>query len=190
MKLARLAGLGVAFGLIGLMGRDVSATNAVPRPQAFSEIAWPLLRDQWGRGRAFTCDASRCGAQLKLYVRSKVGFCECFDHVDDDDDVDRLTDFDLIGGDRIVALGAGRRIAVNGNPARLRAFRLESPKGPARQALALAVASDCRALVALLVADREVAPDTRAPIETAVLQLITDLLPGAPAANDRSELSQ
>ena len=91
----------LAFGAIGLLAGDGTATRATGLDagsggRLFVEANWPFLLDQWGRGRAFDCKPSRCGADAKLYVRAKVGFCDCFNHVDEDD-VDRLTDFDLIG---------------------------------------------------------------------------------------------
>ena len=61
------------------------------------EISWPFPRDGWPAGRAFRCDA--CGGGLgavELYVRPKIGFCNCTTGVADDDEVDRVADLDLI----------------------------------------------------------------------------------------------
>jgi hypothetical protein len=165
----RLAGLVLACGLTGILAGDGAATPG--QTTVFREIAWPFLLDQWGRGQAFRCVGPHCGVRTALYVRSKVGFCDCFNHVDDDDDVDRLTDFGLIGGDRVVPLGSGQPIAVAGRPARLRAFDLDARQGR-RQAVSVVVATECQALVGMLVLDRNAAP----AIETAALEVLGNAL--------------
>ena len=71
------------------------------RPQAvgnadWQEIAWPFLRDAWPAGRAFRCESDACGAVIELYVRPKIGFCNCDSGVADDDEVDRVADLDMI----------------------------------------------------------------------------------------------
>src|ERR1700749_2945110 len=48
------------------------------------EITWPFPRDGWPAGRAFRCGASACGEQVELYVRPKIGFCNCDTGVADD----------------------------------------------------------------------------------------------------------
>ena len=60
------------------------------------EIAWPFPRDGWPAGRAFHCAGEPCGGDVELYVRPKAGFCNCDSGVADDDEVDRVTDLDLI----------------------------------------------------------------------------------------------
>src|SRR6185312_14579499 len=52
------------------------------------EISWPFPRDGWPAGRAFRCES--CGG-IELYVRPKIGFCNCDTGVADDDEVDRVT---------------------------------------------------------------------------------------------------
>jgi hypothetical protein len=176
MTPARSFGIVLAFGAIGLIAGDGAATTATSfgagsGSTMFVEAKWPFGLDQWGRGRAFDCKSSRCGADAKLYVRAKVGFCDCFDHVDEDD-VDRLTDFDFIRA-TAVSLGADRPMWLGGDPARLRAFRLDGPRGSAGQALSVVVARDCQALVALMVLDRDTSP----ALESAVLDLVTTASP-------------
>jgi hypothetical protein len=60
-----------------------------PTRAAWREIAWPFPRDGWPAGRAFRCDEAGCGADIELYVRPKLGFCNCESGVADDDEVDR-----------------------------------------------------------------------------------------------------
>jgi hypothetical protein len=73
---------------------DTSAARAI-----WTEVGWPFPIDQWGTGRAFACKAADCGAELKLYLRAKLGACNCATGVADDEDLDRMSDFDLLSGD-------------------------------------------------------------------------------------------
>ena len=75
------------------------------------EIAWPFPRDAWPAGRAFRCDAASCGGMAEIYVRPKIGFCNCDTGVADDDEVDRVADLDLIS-ERFVPVEAGRVVRV------------------------------------------------------------------------------
>ena len=60
--------------------------------------------DQWGKGKAFRCKASDCGGEVTVYVRAKIGFCSCITGVSDDEELDRISDYDLLGN-KLVALG-------------------------------------------------------------------------------------
>ena len=75
--------------------RRLSARAAGPA-EGWREIAWPFPRDGWPAGRAFRCGAALCGTEVELYVRPKIGFCNCDSGVADDDEVDRVADLDLI----------------------------------------------------------------------------------------------
>jgi hypothetical protein len=173
MNLRGASGLVLAVGLASLVARDGAAVSAgapLLTSAAWSETAWPFLRDQWGAGQALRCDAAHCGIPAQLYLRSKVGFCDCFNHVEDDDDIDRLTDFDLIGGDRVVPLGAGQRLTLAAGPARLRAFQLEDRRGEVRHGIAVVLAVDCQARVAMLVSPQNLTP----AIEAVALEFLDD----------------
>ena len=87
------------------------------------EIAWPFPRDGWPAGRAFRCDAAGCGAEVELYVRPKIGFCNCDSGVADDDEVDRVADLDLMS-DRFVPREAGQVIQIDGMSGRSRSYDL------------------------------------------------------------------
>jgi hypothetical protein len=195
MNLSGASGLVLAVGLASLVAGDGAAVDAAaPAPAitraAWSETAWPFLRDQWSAGQALRCDAAQCGIPAQLYLRSKVGFCDCFNHVEDDDDIDRLTDFDLIGGDRVVPLGPGRRLALAAGPARLREFRLEDKRGEVRHAVAVVLAVDCQARIAMLVSPLKPTPAT----EAAALELLDDhrgaLRDASAAATNQSDETQ
>ena len=89
-----------------------------PRPQpwyatrtTFAEVQWPFPLDQWGRGKAFECGTADCGTKVRLYIRAKIGFCNCETGVADDEELERISDFIFVG-DKVSAMGDGRPISV------------------------------------------------------------------------------
>src|SRR5690349_23056426 len=75
------------------------------------EIAWPFPRDGWPAGRAFRCQQAACVEGSEIYVRAKLGFCNCDSGVADDEEVDRVTDLDLISS-RFAARAPGETVRV------------------------------------------------------------------------------
>jgi hypothetical protein len=110
---------------------------------AWSEVKWPFLMDQWGKGRAFQCKGGDCGSELNLYVRSKIGFCNCTTGVADDAELDRVGDVELIS-QRFAPRGDGEPIAVGWMKGRSRAYAVAD----GRSALALAFNDRCDVVVA------------------------------------------
>ena len=117
---AAALGLGGVAGALVLLAR--SPGDSAPGP-VWAEMPWPFPMDQWGRGKAFQCKPAECGTEVRLYLRAKLGFCDCTTGVADDDDLDRMSDLDLVGGD-VSPLGAGRPIAVGSMQGRSRAYAL------------------------------------------------------------------
>ena len=87
-------------------------------------MAWPFPIDQWGKGKAFRCKAADCGAEVNIYLRAKLGFCNCTTGVADDDDLDRMGDLDLVG--KASPLGAGRPVSIAWMKGRSRAYKLDT----------------------------------------------------------------
>jgi hypothetical protein len=110
---------------------------------AWAEVTWPFLMDQWGKGRAFQCKGGDCGGELNLYVRPKIGFCNCTTGVSDDAELDRVGDVELIG-QRFTPRGDGQPIAVGWMKGRSRAYSVADR----RSALALAFNDRCDVVVA------------------------------------------
>src|SRR5262249_20090165 len=110
--------IAVAFALGASVGAALLVINrqtAPPVPAerikpAWNETPWPFLLDEWGRGRAFRCASADCGAEVTVYVRPKLGFCNCTTGVADDDELARVGDLALLG--KVSELAAGRPIAV------------------------------------------------------------------------------
>src|SRR6201996_5318020 len=120
------------------------------------EIAWPFPRDGWPSGRAFRCDPAACGETVELYVRPKIGFCNCDTGVADDDEVDRVADLDLMS-QRFDPLAAGEVVPVADMPGRSRRYDLKMTDGSNHAAVGFALSRRCDLMVA--VAQGEGAPD-------------------------------
>ena len=112
------------------------------------EIAWPFPRDGWPAGRAFHCAAAVCGDEVEVYVRPKIGFCNCDTGVADDDEVDRVADLDLMS-ERFAPLAPGNVIEVADMPGRLRSYDLRMQDGSRRTAVGIAVSRHCDLVVAV-----------------------------------------
>jgi hypothetical protein len=115
-----------------------------PRHPAWTEVQWPFPMDEWGKGKAYRCLAADCGVEVNVYVRAKIGFCNCTTGVADDDELDRVADLRLIG-ERPPALAAGSAITVAWMKGRSRAYATQRPHS---SALAIAFNDRCDAVVA------------------------------------------
>jgi hypothetical protein len=115
--------------------------------EAWREIAWPFPRDGWPAGRAFRCAADACG-EVEVYVRPKIGFCNCDSGVADDDEVDRVADLDLIS-ERFAPLEAGRVVRVAEMAGRIRPYELAMSDGSRHSAIGIAVSHRCDLMVAV-----------------------------------------
>jgi hypothetical protein len=141
--------LGAAFAVAIL----VLADAAGPQParseiEGWREIAWPYPRDAWPAGRAFRCAMEACGGEVEVYVRPKLGFCNCDSGVADDDEVDRVADLDLIS-ERFVPLEAGEPVRVAGMSGRSRSYQLQMADGSQHAAIGIAVSHRCDVMVAV-----------------------------------------
>jgi hypothetical protein len=137
---------------VKLVAQQASDSTA-PAAAAWAEVEWPFPTDQWGRGRAFTCAAARCGARVELYLRPKLGFCNCTAGVSDDAELDRVGDLELLSA-TFNPLGDGRTIAVGWMSGRSRPYQVAVPFAAPRTALAIAFNDKCDVVVATVVAER------------------------------------
>src|ERR1700742_1047500 len=115
---------------------------------AWREIAWPFPRDGWPAGRAFHCAAAACGDEVELYVRPKIGFCNCDSGVADDDEVDRVADLDLMS-QRFAPSEAGKVVRIAEMSGRSRAYDLKMTDGTQHAAVGFALSRRCDLLVAV-----------------------------------------
>ena len=115
----------------------------------WTEGKWPFPIDQWGEGWAFQCKGVDCGTNVSLYLRPKIGFCNCQTGVADDEELDRVSDLDLVGSERS-ALGPGRPITVHWMKGRSRGYKVGAPS--AKSVLSLAFNNRCDVVVATVIA--------------------------------------
>jgi hypothetical protein len=134
--------------VLGALSGAAAYQHAGLQEQAWREIAWPFPRDGWPAGKAFRCGAAACGSEVELYVRPKMGFCNCDRGLTDDDEVDRVADLDLMS-EHFAPLAPGDVVRVADMPGRVRAYELRMPDGLRRVAIGLAVSRRCDLLVAL-----------------------------------------
>jgi hypothetical protein len=144
-----LGGLVGAYALLAERPVERGAVAGALHP-AWSETQWPFPMDQWGKGKAFRCKAGDCGTEVTVYLRAKIGFCNCTTGVADDEELDRISDYDLLGG-KLSAQGAGREIKVGWMKGRSRAFAVDGTPPTARSALSVGFNDRCDAIVATAV---------------------------------------
>jgi hypothetical protein len=153
----RIATLAAVVFFAGVCGYAISLATRTPADSdgmssrdapVWTEAAWPFPIDQWGEGWAFRCKAADCGTDVNLYLRPKIGFCNCQTGVADDEELDRVSDLDLVGSERS-ALGPGRTITVHWMKGRSRGYAVGGPS--ARSVLSLAFNNSCDVIVATVV---------------------------------------
>ncbi|MGV7212366.1 hypothetical protein [Bradyrhizobium sp. UFLA05-112] len=151
---------------IALGASGVGAYQLAPVPAETSvhwrETAWPFPRDGWPAGRAFRCGGACAGTEL--YVRAKLGFCNCDRGVVDDDEVDRVADLDLINP-HFAATAPGEAVRVGKLYGRAGHYDLDMSDGARHAAIGIALSRRCDLLVAVVQGAGEVRAMQRAAIE-------------------------
>jgi hypothetical protein len=151
----------IAAAFAGLLAGDavtVSVEQQTSGPAAsirptWTEVKWPFPLDQWGIGRAFMCRAADCGSEVDLYLRAKLGFCNCTTGVSDDAELDRVGDLELLSA-TFNGLSDGRPITVGWMNGRSRPYSISMRYGAPRTALAAAFNDKCDVVVTTVVAER------------------------------------
>lgn len=145
----RLPMIVVAVLAVGAISGGAALETIPLRIDGWHEITWPYPRDGWPAGRAFRCASELCGEEIEVYVRPKLGFCNCDSGVADDDEVDRVADLDLIS-ERFVPIEAGKAVRIADMPGRIRSYDLQmAADGSRHTAIGIAVSRRCDLLVAV-----------------------------------------
>jgi hypothetical protein len=141
-----LAGVALMAGSVAVFGVRAPANPSAIEP-AWTEVKWPFLLDQWGIGKAFTCMPADCGVKVDVYVRPKIGFCNCSTGVSDDTELERVADTDLIGPNTRPA-GASRPVKIGWMNGLARPYRIS--EGEAGETLlSVAYNDECDVVVAV-----------------------------------------
>ena len=156
--------IAVALLAVGAWSGVAAYEHAGSGTGDWREIAWPFPRDGWPAGRAFRCDVAACGEEIEVYVRPKIGFCNCDRGVADDDEVDRVADIDLLS-ERFSPRDAGRVVRLADMTGRSRAYDLQMSDGARRAAIGIAVSRRCDLLVAVAHGRREAMEVQRAALD-------------------------
>ena len=159
---ALVSALAAALAWSGLSQR-AAATASGP---AWTEVAWPFPVDQWGKGKAFRCKAADCGAEVNIYLRAKLGFCNCTTGVADDEDLDRMGDLHLVG--EVSPLGTGRPIRIAWMKGRSRAYALNARNPPGKTMISVVFNDRCDMIVATVLLPN----DRSATIEPGVMEFL------------------
>jgi hypothetical protein len=164
LALGAFAGLTAYFAWPMLLQSKALTPPSHPK---FAEVKWPFPTDEWGEGKAFQCAPADCGVEVNVYIRAKIGFCNCLTGVSDDAELDRLSDFNLMGGKPAV-LGVGHEIKIAWMKGRSRAYAVTAPYHAPGSTLAIAFNDRCDAIVATAT----VAHDRPAALEPSVIAFL------------------
>ncbi len=165
-RIAAVAAIVLIAGVGGYVilraAKPPAAAHRVASRPVWTEAMWPFPIDQWGEGWAYQCKAADCGTDVNLYLRPKLGFCNCQTGVADDAELDRVGDVDIVGSEAS-PLGPGRPIVVHGMKGRSRGYAVSAPA--AKPVLSLAFNNRCDVVVATVVAGDEPAAQEQAVLE-------------------------
>jgi hypothetical protein len=147
IQLFLAATLVVSLGVLAEIARKRVALGPTDGA-GWRPIEWPFPRDGWPPGRAWR---NRDG--IDVYVRPKLGFCgNCDTGVVTDEEVDRVTDIDLLD-EGFVPVREGSRIRITDLIGRARLYKLKTGLGAEEIAEGIAVAYKCDLIVAIVAGD-------------------------------------
>lgn len=164
----------VALGAIGLVAalaaggspRERNADLSTAARPIWTEVKWPFPGDPWGGGKAYRCRAVDCGAETQLFLRAKIGLCNCSTGIENDADLERMGDLYLFG--RVaVPHSSGRPITVGHMNGRLRAYALSDSHGAAQTAILVGYNDRCDMVAATAIVRRH-----QHAIEATILQFL------------------
>jgi hypothetical protein len=146
----------VVAGSAAVWGIWAPATPGAARPSAglpstmepvWTETKWPFLQDQWGIGKAFVCTPADCGVKIDMFVRPKIGFCNCSTGVSDDKELERVADTDLVSA-KVRPLGPSSPVKIGWMHGLSRAYAATEEK-PDEHLLSVAFNDECDVVVAV-----------------------------------------
>ena len=140
-----VAGSAAVWGVWAPATPSVAPSSTIQ--PVWTETKWPFLQDQWGIGKAFACMPADCGVKIDLFIRPKIGFCNCSTGVSDDAELERVADTDLIIP-KVQPLGPGSPVKVGWMRGLSRAYQGADEK-PNEHLLSIAFNDECDVVVAV-----------------------------------------
>ena len=122
-------------------------TNPSAAEPVWTETKWPFLQDQWGIGKAFVCMPADCGIKVDLFIRPKIGFCNCSTGVSDDNELERVADTDLVSP-KVRPFSPSSPVKVGWMRGLSRAYVMSDQK-PNERLLSVAFNDECDVVVAV-----------------------------------------
>jgi hypothetical protein len=138
-----VAGSAAVWGIWAPAVPSAAVSGAIE--PVWTESKWPFLQDQWGIGKAFVCAPADCGVKIDLFIRPKIGFCNCSTGVSDDNELQRVADTDLVSP-KVLPLGASSPIKIAWMQGLSRAYRASDEKA---NLLSVAFNDECDVVVAV-----------------------------------------
>jgi hypothetical protein len=129
-----------------------SSTDHAAEKLGWSAIQWPFPVDAWPQGRAFHCGIEECGMEVNFYIRPKIGFCDCYRGVSEDDEIDRVGDL-VVLSENYAPLAPGTAVTLGNIQGRARHFAVFASQQTKRYAIGIALSRKCDAIVATVVGD-------------------------------------
>jgi hypothetical protein len=140
--------IGIAcFGGVAVFGLRAPAAQPSNLHPDFAEMKWPFLVDQWGVGKAFVCQPANCGARIEIYVRPKIGFCNCSTGVSDEAELERVADTDLLSP-KVKPVGGGQPVKIGWMKGLRRSYVTSDDEGDER-VLSVGYNDECDVVVAV-----------------------------------------
>ena len=93
--------------------------------------------------------------EVNVFVRAKIGFCNCTTGVSDDAELDRVGDISLIS-DRFIGVSESEPVKVGWMTGRRRLFDVVPQSAPHKGAMAVAINDKCDVIVATVTSGRDV----------------------------------
>ena len=147
-----IAAVIVAAGTAAMLGiwapAIPSAAVSGPIEPVWTETKWPFLQDQWSIGKAFVCTPADCGVKIELFIRPKIGFCNCSTGVSDDQELERVADTDLVSP-KVRPLGRSSPVKVGWMSGLSRSYVM-SDERPNERLLSVAFNDECDVVVVLV----------------------------------------
>jgi hypothetical protein len=142
-----IAGCAAVLGFRATGGETITREMASKTTPVWTETRWPFLLDQWGIGKSFVCQPADCGVKIEVFIRPKIGFCNCSTGVSDDNELERVADTDLVSATARPA-GPSSPVKVGWMHGLSRTYQISGDK-PGERLLSVAFNDECDVVVAL-----------------------------------------